>query len=122
MSGTPQDAGIAGEYWPATVFVDLPNDERARVFTDGAVPVSLSGEVAVRLPADAGELAMLRALAETLMLTADFTIDVVTDVRVALDEVATALIAASQAASGPTTRKCTGSDHSSATLSRFEKA
>ncbi|MFE3055804.1 anti-sigma factor [Nocardia sp. NPDC059239] len=94
MSGTPQDAGIGGKYWPATVLVDLSNDGRARVFTDGAVPVSLSGEVAVRLPADARELAMLRALTETIMLTADFTIDVVTDVRVALDEVATALIAA----------------------------
>lgn len=38
--------------------------------------------------------AFLRALTETIMLAADFTIDVVTDVRVALDEVATTLIAA----------------------------
>ncbi|MTE15731.1 anti-sigma factor [Nocardia sp. CT2-14] len=55
---------------------------------------SLCGRVALRVPADVGQLAMLRALTETVMLTADFTIDVVIDVRVALDEVATTLIAA----------------------------
>ncbi|MVU77294.1 anti-sigma factor [Nocardia sp. ET3-3] len=37
---------------------------------------------------------MLRALTETVLLTADFTIDVVIDTRVALDEVATTLITA----------------------------
>lgn len=35
---------------------------------------------------------MLRAVTETVMLTADFTIDVVVDLRVALDEVATTMV------------------------------
>ncbi|MGW4351111.1 anti-sigma factor [Nocardia sp. NPDC004582] len=50
--------------------------------------------MALRVRADAGHLKMLRAIAETVMLTADFTIDAAIDVRVALDQVATALIAA----------------------------
>jgi serine/threonine-protein kinase RsbW len=36
---------------------------------------------------------MLRALSETVALIADFALDEVTDIRVALDEIATALIA-----------------------------
>ncbi|MFF0633624.1 anti-sigma factor [Nocardia sp. NPDC004151] len=48
----------------------------------------------VRVHADAGHLEMLRAVAETIMLTADFTIDVAIDMRVALDQVATTLIVA----------------------------
>ncbi|MCX4095258.1 ATP-binding protein [Nocardia sp. alder85J] len=52
------------------------------------------GEFRSRVPAVVGQLSMLRAVAETVLLTADFTLDVVTDVRVALDEVATALILA----------------------------
>ncbi|WP_227838332.1 ATP-binding protein [Nocardia aurantia] len=52
------------------------------------------GEFRVRVPAVVSQLAMLRAVAETVLLTADFTLDVVTDVRVALDEVATALMLA----------------------------
>lgn len=50
------------------------------------------GVIEVRVPAEVDRLVMLRAVAETVLLTADFTLDVVTDVRVALDEVATALI------------------------------
>ncbi|MEC3957490.1 anti-sigma factor [Nocardia sp. CDC153] len=53
---------------------------------------SRSGELDVRVPARLEQLSMLRAVTETIMLTADFTIDVVVDVRVALDEVATAMI------------------------------
>lgn len=53
-----------------------------------------SNVLGLRIPADAGQLGMLRAITETIMLTADFTLDVVTDLRVALDEVATALIVA----------------------------
>ncbi|MCM6772130.1 ATP-binding protein [Nocardia sp. CDC159] len=49
--------------------------------------------VGIRVPADLGQLTMLRALAETVALIADFALDEVTDIRVALDEIATALIA-----------------------------
>jgi serine/threonine-protein kinase RsbW len=59
----------------------------------GSDPATL-GEFRVRVPAVVSQLSMLRAVAETVLLTADFTLDVVTDVRVALDEVATALILA----------------------------
>ncbi|MEV6769731.1 anti-sigma factor [Nocardia sp. NPDC051030] len=55
---------------------------------------SRSGELDVRIPARLDQLSMLRALTETIMLTADFTIDLVVDMRVALDEVVTALILA----------------------------
>ncbi|MBB5917287.1 serine/threonine-protein kinase RsbW [Nocardia transvalensis] len=56
-------------------------------------PVRTSS-VGVRVPADLSQLTMLRALAETVALIADFALDEVTDIRVALDEIATALIAA----------------------------
>ncbi|RDI67787.1 serine/threonine-protein kinase RsbW [Nocardia pseudobrasiliensis] len=49
--------------------------------------------VGIRVPAELGQLTMLRALAETVALIADFALDEVTDIRVALDEIATALIA-----------------------------
>ncbi|NEW39772.1 ATP-binding protein [Nocardia cyriacigeorgica] len=48
--------------------------------------------VGVRVPADLEQLLMLRALAETVSLIADFALDEVTDIRLALDEVATSLI------------------------------
>ncbi|WP_067814716.1 ATP-binding protein [Nocardia inohanensis] len=48
----------------------------------------------VWIPADVRQLSLLRAVAETVLLTVDFTLDVVTDVRVALDEVITAMILA----------------------------
>ncbi|WP_433561395.1 ATP-binding protein [Nocardia sp. CA-151230] len=97
MSESPQSNGIGEGRAPSTVFTDQQKNGKAHRFTDSAELGSASptGQVALRIPADAGQLAMLRALAETIMLTADFTIDVVTDVRVALDEVATTLIAAS---------------------------
>ncbi|WP_019930235.1 hypothetical protein [Nocardia sp. BMG111209] len=63
---------------------------------DGSGPTYL-GEFRVRVPAVVSQLAMLRAVAETVLLTADFTLDVVTDVRVALDEVATALMLSADA-------------------------
>ncbi|MGW4244148.1 anti-sigma factor [Nocardia sp. NPDC004722] len=43
---------------------------------------------------------MLRALTETIMLTADFTIDAVIDLRVALDEVLTAVFLAAVPGAG----------------------
>ncbi|MGV9821742.1 ATP-binding protein [Nocardia xishanensis] len=48
--------------------------------------------IGVRVPARLEQLTMLRALAETVALIADFAIDEVTDIRLALDEVATVLI------------------------------
>ncbi|MGQ4600761.1 ATP-binding protein [Nocardia sp. R6R-6] len=48
--------------------------------------------VGVRVPAQLEQLTMLRALAETVALIADFALDEVTDIRLALDEVATSLI------------------------------
>ncbi|MFC9897939.1 anti-sigma factor [Nocardia sp. NPDC127579] len=48
--------------------------------------------IGIRIPARLDQLTMLRALAETLSLIADFALDEVTDIRLALDEVATSLI------------------------------
>jgi len=48
--------------------------------------------IGVRIPAELEQLTMLRALAETVALIADFAIDEVVDIRLALDEVATSLI------------------------------
>lgn len=45
-----------------------------------------------RVPAELDQLLMLRALTETVSLIADFALDEVTDIRLALDEVATSLI------------------------------
>ncbi|WP_405493134.1 anti-sigma factor [Nocardia sp. NBC_00511] len=69
-------------------------DLEARVVVESSEvePQLGAGEIEVRVRAEAGQLFMLRAVAETVLLSADFTLDVVTDVRVALDEVATALI------------------------------
>ncbi|WP_245717167.1 anti-sigma factor [Nocardia jejuensis] len=50
--------------------------------------------VGIRVPAELDQLLMLRSLAETVALIADFTLDAVTDIRVVLDEVATALMLA----------------------------
>ncbi len=48
--------------------------------------------IGIQVRADFEDLAMLRAVAETVALQADFGIDEVTDIRLALEEVATALI------------------------------
>ncbi|MFI6217190.1 anti-sigma factor [Nocardia brasiliensis] len=48
--------------------------------------------IGVRIPARLEQLTMLRGLAETVALIADFALDEVTDIRLALDEVATSLI------------------------------
>ncbi|MGN2639138.1 anti-sigma factor [Nocardia takedensis] len=48
--------------------------------------------VGVRVPARPDQLIMLRSLAETVSLIADFALDEVTDIRLALDEIATALV------------------------------
>ncbi|WP_067686853.1 hypothetical protein [Nocardia jejuensis] len=65
--------------------------------------ITRSGESGVRVPADPGQLQMLRALAESIMMSAGFTGDVVTDVRIALDEVATTL---TMSAAPGTTLEC----------------
>ncbi|MFJ4657064.1 anti-sigma factor [Nocardia sp. NPDC088792] len=59
-----------------------------------AAPDDHRNVLRLQIPAAAAQLGMLRAITETIMLTADFTLDVVTDMRVALDEVATAMIVA----------------------------
>ncbi|MFE7741541.1 ATP-binding protein [Nocardia sp. NPDC057455] len=60
---------------------------------EGTPPATTrTGTISVRVPAVSEQLAMLRALAETVMLMADFGIDEVTDIRLALDEVASALV------------------------------
>ncbi|MFD4442970.1 anti-sigma factor [Nocardia sp. NPDC058519] len=48
----------------------------------------------VRVHAEFEQLAMLRAITETIAMMADFGLDEVTDIRLALDEVASVLIAA----------------------------
>jgi serine/threonine-protein kinase RsbW len=57
-------------------------------------PVSSTGTrtIGIRVRADYEELAVLRAVVETVALLADFGIDEVTDIRLALEEVATVLI------------------------------
>ncbi|MGQ4599606.1 ATP-binding protein [Nocardia sp. R6R-6] len=60
---------------------------------EGTSPATTrTGTISVRVPAESEQLAMLRALAETIVLMADFGIDEVTDIRLALDEVASALV------------------------------
>ncbi|WP_458685782.1 anti-sigma factor [Nocardia tengchongensis] len=49
-------------------------------------------QVGVRVAAEPSQLMMLRALCDTVALIADFAIDEVADIRLALDEVATWLI------------------------------
>ncbi|MET7767735.1 anti-sigma factor [Nocardia sp. NPDC005366] len=51
-----------------------------------------STTIEVRVPAQLEQLAMLRALVETVAFMADFAVDEVTDIRLALDEIATGLI------------------------------
>ncbi|MFQ6392997.1 ATP-binding protein [Nocardia sp. KC 131] len=53
---------------------------------------SESTTIEIRVPAQLEQLVMLRALAETVALIADFGLDEVTDIRLALDEIATELI------------------------------
>ncbi|MFQ6331820.1 ATP-binding protein [Nocardia sp. CWNU-33] len=48
--------------------------------------------IGIQVPAQLEQLTMLRALAETVAMIADFALDEVTDIRLALDEVATSLI------------------------------
>lgn len=74
--------------------VGVLHDRKVNRYIDGAESElqARSGELELRVPARMGQLSMLRALAETVMLTADFTIDMVIDMRVALDEVATSMI------------------------------
>ncbi|MFD0364858.1 ATP-binding protein [Nocardia sp. GCM10030253] len=48
--------------------------------------------IGIQVPAQLEQLTMLRALTETVAMIADFALDEVTDIRLALDEVATSLI------------------------------
>lgn len=70
----------------------LVHDRAAALAGSRGVMGPHAGDIGLRLRAEVKQLSMLRAVAETVLLTADFTIDVVTDVRVALDEVATAMM------------------------------
>lgn len=63
-----------------------------------AVPAVFS-PVEVRVAAELGQLSLVRALAETVALLADLTLDEVADVRLAVDEVASGLIVAATAGS-----------------------
>ena len=53
---------------------------------------SRTASVRVQVPAQLDCLTMLRALAETVLLVSDLGLDEVTDVRVAIDEIASTLI------------------------------
>ncbi len=55
--------------------------------------------VSLRVPARPGQLTMVRALTETCLLIADLALDDVTDVQIAIDEIATILIDAAVAGS-----------------------
>lgn len=55
--------------------------------------------VSLRVPARPGQLTMVRALTETCLLIADLALDDVTDVQIAVDEIATMLIGAAVAGS-----------------------
>ena len=46
----------------------------------------------MRVPADHRHLTMLRGLTETALLLADFALDEVTDLQVAIDEITTGLV------------------------------
>lgn len=48
--------------------------------------------VEIRVAAELGQLSILRALVETIALMEDFTLDEVSDIRLAVDEVASILI------------------------------
>ncbi|WP_308163238.1 anti-sigma factor [Nocardia alni] len=55
-------------------------------------PVRAGTMVGVRVPAEFQQLTMLRALTETALLIAELTLDTVTDIRIAVDEIATTII------------------------------
>ncbi|MFD6357107.1 hypothetical protein KHQ06_26130 [Nocardia tengchongensis] len=93
MQGRPREN--ADDWTPG---FGRPWDAMADVALNGADGSSIShtGAIAVTVAARADMLPMLRSVVETVLLTADFTLDVVTDVRVAIDEVATALVVAAE--------------------------
>lgn len=92
MQGTPRGSG--GDDWIPDFGLSL--DGRGDVSGDHVEdsPVSHTGAIGVTVAARAEMLPMLRSVVETVLLTADFTLDVVADVRVAIDEVVTALVRA----------------------------
>ncbi|GAA5060146.1 ATP-binding protein [Nocardia callitridis] len=58
----------------------------------GASTVATAATVGVRLPAVVPQLAMVRALTDTVCLVADFPLDAAADIRLAVNEIATVLI------------------------------
>ncbi|RBO94489.1 hypothetical protein [Nocardia puris] len=56
------------------------------------LPARTGSTVGIRVAAQPGQLMMLRALTETLALVAGFPIDGAVDIRLAVDEAATALV------------------------------
>ncbi|EME22116.1 ATP-binding protein [Rhodococcus triatomae] len=65
----------------------MPGDETTR---SDASPAGTPVEVRVR--ADHGRLPVLRAVAETVAILADLTLDHVSDVKLAVDEICSALV------------------------------
>ncbi|MBF6468781.1 anti-sigma factor [Nocardia beijingensis] len=57
-------------------------------------PATETTTVAVRIPADARHLALIRALSDTVCLVAEVPLDAAADIRLAMNESATMLIAA----------------------------
>lgn len=79
--------GSASASWEAVYASAVPDSE--------VVPISGSARsVAIQVSAELTQLTMLRALTETVCLIADFTISAVTDIRIAVDEIATVLLLA----------------------------
>lgn len=96
MQGMSRES--AGDWTPD---FGLPHDGMADIALNGEDGASIShtGAIGVTVAAQVEMLPMLRSVVETVLLTADFTLDVVTDVRVAIDEVATALVVEAEAGS-----------------------
>ncbi|MEV6559130.1 anti-sigma factor [Nocardia sp. NPDC051756] len=64
-----------------------------RVINISAEPGLYSTPVEIRVAASVTQLPIVRGLAETLVLLSDFTLDEVADIRLAVDEVCSTLIA-----------------------------
>jgi serine/threonine-protein kinase RsbW len=102
---TPASVEVAGWGYAASVSrqPDISTGRRVRAVLDGEARVVsvvklISGTfvetttVGFRAPARVDQLPMVRSLGETVLLHADFTLEEVADIRLALNEVATALI------------------------------
>ncbi|MGV9542981.1 anti-sigma factor [Nocardia beijingensis] len=56
-------------------------------------PATETATVAVRIPADARQLALIRAMTDTVCLVAELPLDAASDIRLAINEAATMLLA-----------------------------